>query len=129
MSYYWPMSMGEHLGFAVAAVTLMLGLAALLSPHAGLAMTRLQPRPDAPDAIAEVRSSLAGPMIGIGGAAIVLAQPLLMLALGASWGAAALGRLLSMVVDRSASRFNAATFLFEAAMAAAALAGPLGYVA
>jgi Domain of unknown function (DUF4345) len=129
MSIYWPQTPGEMLGFGVAVFTLALGLAALLIPRIAFALTRLQPRPDRPDAIAEGRATLAGPFIALGLGAILLAQPLIALVLGAAWAATAAGRLLSILFDRSGSLFNSAALAFEIAMAAAALAGPLGWIA
>jgi dipeptide/tripeptide permease len=129
ISFYWPQTNGEWLGFAVAAITLALGLMAFVMPRIAFALTRLQPRPSAPDAVAEARATLAGPFIALGLGVILLAQPLITLVLGAAWGLTAIGRLVSMLADRAFSRFNALALLFEGAMALAALAGPLMWVA
>jgi hypothetical protein len=59
----------------------------------------------------------------------LLAQPLLYLALGLSWGFTAFGRLVSMLVDRGMTGFNIFSLLFEIALAALALAFAFGYVA
>jgi hypothetical protein len=129
LTFYWPVSPGEWLGFVAAALSLGLGLLALVSPRAAFWMTRLQPKPNSSDAVAEARATLAGPFIALGGGFILLAQPLIALVLGAAWALTAFGRLVSMVADRSFSRFNLLAMLFEALVATAALAAPLGYVA
>jgi dipeptide/tripeptide permease len=129
ISFYWPQTTGEWLGFTVAAITAALGLMAFLMPRVAFLLTRLQPKPTSPDAIAEARATLAGPFIALGLGAILLAQPLITLILGASWAVTAAGRLLSIIADRAVSRFNIAGFVFEAAMALAALAGVLGWIA
>jgi hypothetical protein len=128
MSIYWPQTLGEQLGFVVAALTLLIGLLALVSPRVAFGLTRLHPKAHAPDAIAEARATLAGPFIALGGGAILLAQPLISLVLGAAWAVTALGRAVSLLVDRSWSRFNFGALLFETLMALGAFAGPLSWI-
>jgi hypothetical protein len=126
ISIYWPQTLGEQAGFIVAALTALIGLAAFLAPRLMLRLVRLQPV--APDAVAEGRAGFGGMLLALGLGAILLAQPLVTLVLGAAWGMAAAGRLVSMIVDRALSRPNVAALAFESAMAAGALAGVLGWV-
>ncbi|MCU0831992.1 MAG: DUF4345 family protein [Rhizobiaceae bacterium] len=127
ISIYWPQTLGEQLGFTVAAITALIGLAAFLAPRTMLKLVRLQPV--APDAVAEGRAGFGGMLLALGLGAILLAQPLVTLVLGGAWAMAAAGRALSFVADRSLSGPNIAAFTFEALMAAGALAGVLGWVA
>ena len=127
ISIYWPQTLGEGLGFAVAAFTALLGLIAFVAPRIGFAIARLEAK--VPDAIAEGRASFGGVFLALGLGTILLAQPLVTMVLGGVWAMTALGRIVSMVFDRAVSPYNIAATVLEAALAAAALAGPLGYVA
>jgi Domain of unknown function (DUF4345) len=127
LTIYWPQTLGEQMGFIVAALTALIGLAAFLMPRLMLRLVRLQPVE--PDAVAEGRAGFGGMLLALGLGAILLAQPLVTLVLGGAWAMAAAGRAVSFVVDRSLSKPNAAAFLFETLMAAGALAGVLGWVA
>jgi Domain of unknown function (DUF4345) len=126
ISIYWPQTLGETLGFAAASITLAIGLVAFLFPRTMLKLVKLAPV--VPQAVAEGRAGFGGMLIALGASTIIFAQPFVTLTLGAAWAMAAIGRMLSMIVDRSASAANGTAFLFEAAMAAAALAGVLGWV-
>jgi predicted membrane channel-forming protein YqfA (hemolysin III family) len=126
MSIYWPQTLGETLGFTVAAITLLIGLAGLLFPRTMLRLVKLVPV--VPEAVAEGRAGFGGMLLALGACAILFAQPFVTLVMGAMWLAAAAGRLISIVFDSAASRFNAAALAFETAMGLAALAGVLGWV-
>ncbi len=127
ISIYWPQTLGEGLGFGVAAFTALLGLLAFVAPRVAFAIARIEAK--APDAIAEGRASFGGVFLALGLGTILLAQPLVTLVLGGVWAMTALGRVVSMVFDRSLSTYNVAATVLESALAAAALAGPLGYIA
>jgi hypothetical protein len=71
---------------------------------------------------------MAGFYLGLGVSALLLAQPLVYLALGASWGFTAFGRLVSMVVDRGFTSFNLASLLLEIILAGLPLLYVFGYV-
>jgi hypothetical protein len=84
-SFPWPMSQGEWLAFGAAAATAAIGLwhfVALLFIHFPAALV--------------IRSQAAGLQIGIGLVAMLMAQPLVYLALGAGWALAALLQLIAM---------------------------------
>lgn len=124
---YWPQTLGETLSFGVAAFTALLGLLAFLAPRLAFKIVRLEAK--VPDAIAEGRASFGGVFLALGLGTIILAQPLVTLVLGGVWVMTALGRLVSMIFDRAISFYNVLAMLFELLLGAAALAGPLGYIA
>ena len=127
ISIYWPQTLGESLGFGVAAFTALLGLLAFVAPRLAFNIARIEAK--VPDAIAEGRASFGGVFLALGLGTVLLAQPLVTLVLGAVWAMTALGRAVSMIFDRAISPYNIAATAFELALAAAALAGPLGYIA
>jgi Domain of unknown function (DUF4345) len=127
ISLYWPQTLGEMLGFGVAAFTALLGLLAFVAPRLAFNIARIEAK--VPDAIAEGRASFGGVFLALGLGTIILAQPLVTLVLGGVWAMMALGRIVSMVFDRAVSPYNSVATVFEAALGAAALAGPLGYIA
>lgn len=129
-AFPWPYSQGEWLGWWSALVTALFGLLLLLMPRTALRLLRLQPAAALPGAVVgEARSTVAGFHLGIGLSCLLLAQPLLYLALGACWGLAAFGRLVSIVADRGATPRNWALLAVEAVLAALPLAFVLGFVA
>lgn len=126
ITIYWPQTLGESLGFGVAALTALLGLLAFVAPRIAFMIARIEAK--VPDAIAEGRASFGGVFLALGLGTILLAQPLVTLVLGGVWAMTALGRMVSMVFDRAFSTYNVAATLLELALAACALAGPLGYI-
>lgn len=125
----WPMSQGEWLAWSSAAVTVLFGLLALFAPRTSLRILRLETRPDKPEAVAEARASLAGFWLGVGLCCLLLAQPLLYLALGVAWGMTAFGRLISMLSDGGNRLYNWVSLALEIVLAGLALAFALGFVA
>jgi len=105
-SFPWPMSQGEWLAWSSAAVTIMFGIMMMFAPRLSLRLHRLQTEPSHPEATAEVRGTMSGFYLGVGICCILLAQPLLYLALGVSWLLTAFGRLVSMLSDRGSNLFN-----------------------
>lgn len=129
LAFPWPISQGEWLAWSSAAVTALLGLAMLLAPCAVLRLLRLQPVPERPEAVGEVRATLGGFYLGAGLSAILFAQPLIYLALGLCWALAAFGRFVSMLSDRGNTAYNWLRLVIEAALGGMALAFALGLVA
>jgi len=129
IEFYWPATPGEWLAFLSAAITIFFGLLLLLFPRWSLRLLRLQTRPDVPEAVAEARGTMAGFYLGLGVCCILLAQPLLYLALGVSWTATAFGRAVAMVLDRASTPYNWISLPIELALAGAPLAYVLGYLA
>lgn len=128
-AFPWPFSTGEWLAFTCALITIGFGLLLLLAPRLSLRILGLQSVPDRPDSIAEARGTLAGFYLGLGLACLLLAQPMLYLALAAGWVFTALGRLVSILADRAGTRWNWYGLAIEAALAALAGAFPLGFIA
>ena len=127
-AFPWPMSNGEWMAWGSAAVTLFFGLVMLFLPRLGMRILRLQTLPDHPEAVAEGRATMAGFYLGVGACCILLAQPLLYLALGFSWLFTAFGRLISMLSDRGGTLYNWISIVIELALAALPLAFALGFV-
>jgi Domain of unknown function (DUF4345) len=123
---YWPQTLGESLSFGVALFTALLGLLAFVAPKLAFTIARIEAK--VPDAIAEGRASFGGVFLALGLGTILLAQPLVTLVLGGVWAMTALGRVVSMIFDRAVSPYNITATIFELMLAAAVLAGPLGYV-
>jgi hypothetical protein len=128
IEFYAPQSLGEWLAFASAAITVLFGVFCLLFARTTLTILRLQTRPESPEALSESRATMAGFYLGLGASAILLAQPLVYLALGAGWGFTAFGRLVSMVVDRGFTPFNFGSLVLEIVLAALPLLYVFGYV-
>lgn len=123
IEFYFPSSGGEWLAFASAAITALFGLVLFVAPRPAFRLIGLVPQADRPEAIAEGRARMAGLSLGVGLCALLFAQPLLYLALGAGWAFTAFGRLVSMLVDRSGTVFNWISLGLEIALAA----GPILY--
>jgi hypothetical protein len=129
LAFPWPVSTGEWLAWLSAAATLLLGLYALVMPRAALRLVRLRTQEGHPEAVAEVRGGIGGFYVGMGLACLLLAQPWLYIALGFAWACTALGRLLSILVDRGGNGYNWGFLVFDVVLAALPLAFALGYVA
>lgn len=118
-----PITQGEWLAWSSAVATTAFGLVLLFAPRISLRLLRLQTAPERDHAVASVRGTLAGFPLGLGLSCILLAQPLLYMALGFSWLFAAFGRIVSMLSDRGGTFYNLAALLLELALAAL----PLGF--
>jgi hypothetical protein len=127
-SFPWPMSQGEWLAWSSAVATALLGLALFLAPGLCLRVLRLQAKPEKPAAIAEVRGRMSGFYLGVGLCCILLAQPLLYMALGFSWLFTAFGRLLSMMSDAANTPFNWIFVVVELVLAGLSLAFAFGFL-
>ena len=127
-AFPWPVSTGGWLAFLSASVTILFGLILLLAPRFSYRLMRLQTVPEFPEALSESRATMAGFYLGLGLCCILLDQPLLYLALGASWGLTAFGRLVSMVVDRGNKAFNWISVAVEALLSGLPLAMVFGFV-
>ncbi|PWV98342.1 uncharacterized protein DUF4345 [Hoeflea marina] len=126
IEFYFPTSTGEWLAFGSAAITIAFGLLLLVAPRLSFRILRLQTRPDHPEAVSEGRGTMAGFYLGVGICALLFAQPLLYLALGAGWAFTAFGRLVSMLLDRGLTLFNLVSIAMEIALAALPLLYGLG---
>lgn len=128
-AFPWPMSQGEWLAWSSAVITILFGLMMLFAPRIALRVMRLQTTADHPEAVSEARATMAGFYLGTGLACILLAQPLLYLALGLCWGLTAFGRIISMLSDNGNGIYNWLSLILEIVLAALALGYALGLVA
>jgi hypothetical protein len=128
LSFPWPMSQGEWLAWISAVATLLLGAFFLFAAGTGLRVLRLQTTPTHPQALAEIRGRMSGFYLGLGLSAILLAQPLIYMALGFSWAFTAFGRLVSMLSDGGGKPYNLALLVVEAVLAALPLLFAFGLV-
>jgi uncharacterized membrane protein HdeD (DUF308 family) len=124
----WPFTQGEWLAWSSAVVTMLFGLIMLFLPRIGLRILRLQTTPEHPEATSEARATMSGFYLGLGLCCILLAQPLLYMALGFSWLFTAFGRVVSMLSDRGNTLYNWISLVIELVLAALALAFSLGFV-
>ncbi len=119
----WPSTQGEWLAWGSAVVTVAFGIFLLFAPGLAFRLLRLQTTPEHPEAVAEARGTMSGFYLGLGVCCLLLAQPLLYFALGASWLFSAFGRIVSMMSDRGNTLYNWVSLAIEAVLAAL----PLGY--
>lgn len=122
-AFPWPMTDGEWLAFTGAGLTLLFGLVLFFAPRLALKALFLQTRPERPEAVAEARSTMAGFYLGLGLCSVLLAQPLLYMALGICWLCTAFGRLVSILSDRGSTLANWVWLVVELLLAGL----PLGY--
>lgn len=128
IEFYWPMSQGEWLAWSSAAVTILFGLLLLFAPRLSLRILRLQTAPDHPEAVSEARATMAGFYLGVGISALLFAQPLVYLAIGAGWAFTAFGRIISMMSDRGVTLYNLVSVVIEILLAASPLLYGLGWI-
>lgn len=127
-AFPWPVTQGEWLAWSSAAVTVFLGVFFLFAPGISFRLLRLAPKPEHPEGYAVARANMAGFCLGLGLSAMLLAQPLLYMALGFSWLFTAFGRIVSMMSDRASRLFNWLWLAVDIVLAALALAFPFGFV-
>ncbi len=127
-SFPWPMSQGEWLAWSSAVVTVALGLIFLFAPRISFRLLRLQPTEKHPEAVGEARATMSGFYLGLGLCCILLAQPVLYMALGFSWLFTAFGRVVSMLSDDGNTPYNWAWLIIEVALAGLPLVSVFGLV-
>lgn len=128
IEFYWPATQGEWLAWSAALVTILFGLMLLFAPRISLKILRLQTAPDHPEAVSEARATMAGFYLGTGICAMLFAQPLIYLALGAGWAFTAIGRIISMLSDRGVTGFNLVSVVIEILLAAGPMLYALGWI-
>lgn len=128
IEFYWPATQGEWLAWTSALVTIVFGLVLMFAPRISLKLLRLQTAPDHPEALSEARGTMAGFYLGVGICAMLFAQPLIYLALGAGWALTAFGRIISMMSDRGVTLYNLVSVMIEILLAAAPLLYGLGWI-
>ncbi|MCQ8783025.1 AGROH133_08824 family phage infection protein [Mangrovibrevibacter kandeliae] len=129
MLFVLPETTADLLPFVASVVTLLLGLIMLVAPAAGLWLGLFGSYAGMGPAIPVARADAGGFRLGVGIMGLMMYdQPFLQFALGAGWAAAALGRLLSLVLDRGAIGANLVWLVLDLALTAMPLAPALGYV-
>jgi cytochrome c biogenesis protein CcdA len=127
-TFPWPLSQGEWLAWSSAVVTIAFGLLLLFAPRISFRLLRLATAERYPNAIAEARSTMAGFYLGLGLCCILLAQPLLYMALGVSWAFTAFGRLIAMMSDEANTPYHWVSILTDMALAAMPLLFVFGFI-
>ncbi len=100
IEFSYPFSFGEWLAWWAAVYTLLYGLFCLAFPYALLRLLGLGENAIRTKSVAEIRSS-GGMRIGLALAAILLAQPLIYLALGTAYIFGLMGRIVSLFTERT----------------------------
>ncbi|SFT41161.1 DUF4345 family protein [Mesorhizobium sp. YR577] len=125
----WPVTQGEWLAWSSAVVTVLFGLLLLFGPRLSLRILRLQTVENHPEAVSEARATMSGFYLGVGLCCILLAQPLLYMALGFSWLFTVFGRIISMLSDQGNGVYNWVWLIVALVLAALPLAFAFGFIA
>ncbi|TCM55055.1 hypothetical protein C8J36_104248 [Rhizobium sp. PP-F2F-G48] len=128
MDLYIPTETGEFLAFLSAVATCVMGLFFLFAPGLSFRAMGLALKDGRRGGYAEARSTLGGFPLGLGLAAIVLAQPMVYLALGSAFALAAFGRILSMLSDQGNTVVNWLLVLVQMVLAILPLAYVFGFL-
>ncbi len=108
---------------AGAMVTLALGLLALIYPNAAARFVSIEPI--GMTGVSEVRATYGGFFAALGGFCLYSQSSTVFLVAGVAWFGAAIGRTLSVFMDRSYATKNLAGILFEAGIGTLLLVGGL----
>lgn len=128
MEFYIPTDTGEFLAFCAAVVTSLIGLVFLFAPGIAFRALGIGIREGRRGGYAEARSTMGGFHLGLGIAALLLAQPMVYLALGAAFALAAFGRILSMLSDGGSTVVNWLYLIVQIVLSALPLAYAFGFV-
>lgn len=102
MQFYFPTEFGEQLAFLGASLAAFLGLVIMFAPGLTMRFFGLQVRDDRNEGFLVFRVA-GGMMLGLGMSALLLAQPMVYLALGSTFAIGLFGLVLSLLQDHSAS--------------------------
>lgn len=127
MEFYIPTERMEFLAFCAAAVTAVIGLAFLFAPRLTYRAVGIDLREGRRGGYAEARSTMGGFHLGLGLACLLLAQPMVYLALGAAFALAAFGRILSMLSDGGNTVANWVLLIVQIVLSALPLAYVFGF--
>jgi hypothetical protein len=128
MEFYFPTEFGEQLAFGAAVLSAIIGLVMMFAPGVLLRLFGLQLLTERRDGLALVRSSLAGLYLGFGATALLLAQPMVYLAFGASFALVVFGGILSILSDGGATMRNSLLLVVHLLLAALPLIYVFGLV-
>jgi len=128
-AFPWPLSQGEWLAWSAAAATVFFGVLLMFAPRIAFRILRLTTKETHPEAIGAARATMSGFYLGLGLCCLLLGnQPFLYMALGASWGFTAFGRIISMMSDAGNTPYNWVALVLEIALAVMPLAFVFGFV-
>ncbi len=127
MELYFPTEIGERVAFVCAAAIALFGLLGFLFPAQALRLARFQVGEVRPEGYAATRAA-GGHHVGLGLAAVMLAQDWIYLVLGVALAFAAIGRLVSAAFDRALTLQNIAFFLLQVALCSGLLSYVFGAV-
>ena len=128
-AFPWPLSQGEWLAWSAAAATVFFGVLLMFAPRIAFRILRLTTKETHPEAIGAARATMSGFYLGLGLCCLLLGnQPFLYMALGASWGFTAFGRIISMMSDAGNTPYNWVALILEIALAVMPLAFVFGFV-
>lgn len=128
-AFPWPLSQGEWLAWSAAAATVFFGVLLMFAPRIAFRILRLTTKETHPEAIGAARATMSGFYLGLGLCCLLLGnQPFLYMALGASWGFTAFGRIISMMSDAGNTPYNWVALVLEVALAVMPLAFVFGFV-
>ncbi len=128
MELYFPAELGERLAFGAAAFVAVIGFVTMFAPGFALRLLGLQTRDGRASAYGEARSLIGGFYLGSGLSAIILAQPMVYFALGASFALSAFARVISMLSDRGGAVQNMLLLIVQLALATLPLLYVFGWV-
>jgi Domain of unknown function (DUF4345) len=93
-----------NLNFIGAILITGLGIVGLLQPLMVAKLIGLTP--SAPHGLSEIRATLGGFFIGLGGFALYAQNTAIYGAIGMGWAGAAIARILSLIIDRQINKEN-----------------------
>ena len=129
IDFVWPVTSGEWLASLAAFAFIVVGAGLVVAPRLFMRAAGFGASVADPTATSEIRGAVGGVWLGLGLAALLLMQPLIHLALGAGMACAVIARLIGVLIERRMPPFVILATLFEATIALACLAWPLGWVA
>jgi hypothetical protein len=104
-----------------AVITASMGAFGLAAPAVAARLVGLEAT--APHGGSEFRATYGGLFVALGALPLALGDPLLYALAGACWLGAAIGRIISITLDRAVTHMNAAATGFEAAVGALLMQG------
>lgn len=117
------MLMNQILPNIGASITLALGLLGTLAPKVAAKLVGIDPI--GLTGVSEIRATYGGLFVGLGGVCLFSQTSAVFFAVGVACLGAALGRGVSVLVDRSYAPKNLGGMFFEASMGGLLLAGGL----
>lgn len=122
MEFYFPTELPEQLAFVASAIAALIGLFLIVLPGTALRLGGFQVGQITPEGYGATRST-GGLYLGLPICALLFAQDFYYLMVGVTLGFSAVGRLLSLLLDRGLVVRNIALLVLQLLLAA----GPLGY--